>query len=1068
MASQKDIQSLIDDIDSILPKAGSRLPWSKPGDVAAQRQVLERVRRYLVSQQHDFVALPEKPSTTSTQAEVAQQLVRAVTQEINFVRADLMELFQADLDALRQQREALVREIRQLERTRQEMDFLTQRHTPQQQIILESSQELINRCAASLTQQLNEILANWEARWVGAESTTGAIAPATSIADKPEGLMQPQERLEQLRQLQAQSDRLLINLDADQRAIFEALQRNLHSYQESLSQGLEKMHSLGVQGETLFAVLVNRLAQQLGREASTLLQSSLQLSEPTRSTNDAATSRATPEVLPLSNASGVTEQGAYRGVALTPQPNPLPELQIPLQLIEQPTEQISASSFPGTQEATAKSEPIAEESLLENLKLENWDVTEELDFENLNLTLDDNDELETFIQLDIDSQASFAPTEESYQQTQADTQDDLDSLLGLVNETSPSIAQASTDEAAELDKANETTAINSIADRRRQEIEDLYQNLFGTDSLVNTTKPDETDVSVNAELDTAQLKQTPTDFQGLGDEPLFNGDSKYPLSSHIEDVLFEGLTDPAAEHPQAQQEAWLAEPLPESWQTLFFEDSTDRSPVEADLEVYSSAAVSPSSRESDRQGIETITALTDLFEEMGLSQLLPTADANSLLSTPQRQSEHQTSDTQAQASLVEDNYIPALPEEDLLPTDELDSEPEVQIWLDRDTLQQLSEDLDSFEDSTSQTPPRHENQRLPGKDVGTLPVVPDAVQIAPQNQWFPRSEELLAEDWEEFAFQGLSDEDSTTQRLESPATTDLPARQPNPSDTHEEDIVTTPTRQETPGNSAPGVPGSVESDFEPDLFPSEALELDQENAQSLRAASTPELAMSEEPLEEDEKFIEMLWDEPIDSTTEEAIASSELEFDLDIFREDALDSQQQDIGSNGVEGLDEIARLRGLIASEDEVLHDEVLDDISIGPQETTLPSPTLKDDPDSVLQQTLDSSQQKDAISEQPYPSERLADDELDTPYGQASALDANGAAPPTPTVEANGSVSGGATPDSEAVATLGASELAIPEDAIAPDRGALTEDKPLDSLTQEVQQVDKQKKSSNSDPNL
>jgi hypothetical protein len=112
---------------------------------------------------------------------------------------------------------------------------------------------------------------------VSSESTLGTIAPATSNRGKVGRVMQPQERLEQLRQLQVQSDQLLTTLDANQRVIFEALQRNLQSYQESLSQGLEKMHSLGVQGEMLFTALVNRLAQQLGREASTILQSSLQV-----------------------------------------------------------------------------------------------------------------------------------------------------------------------------------------------------------------------------------------------------------------------------------------------------------------------------------------------------------------------------------------------------------------------------------------------------------------------------------------------------------------------------------------------------------------------------------------------------------------------------------------------------------------------------------------------------------------------------------------------------------------------------------------------------------------------
>jgi len=52
VTSQKDqIQALIAEIDSVLKKANSRLPWLVSGEIAQQRQVLERVRNYLVGLQ---------------------------------------------------------------------------------------------------------------------------------------------------------------------------------------------------------------------------------------------------------------------------------------------------------------------------------------------------------------------------------------------------------------------------------------------------------------------------------------------------------------------------------------------------------------------------------------------------------------------------------------------------------------------------------------------------------------------------------------------------------------------------------------------------------------------------------------------------------------------------------------------------------------------------------------------------------------------------------------------------------------------------------------------------------
>ncbi|MBD0343399.1 MAG: hypothetical protein ICV63_00900, partial [Coleofasciculus sp. Co-bin14] len=331
MTSQKDIQSLIADIDSILPKVDARLPWPKPGDAAKQRRVLERVRSYLVAQQQNFMAASEKqpPPTNSMPTAVAQQIAQAVTQEINVLHADLLQALQTDLEALRTERESLVREIRQLEGTRQQLASLPQQKILQQQVISEFSQELIDRCTESLTQQMAQILANIETRWSNtSQSITEAITPNPSHWGNLDRVKPLQDRLEQLRQVQLQSDQMLTTLDANQRTIFETLQRNLESYQESLSQGLDKMHRLGVQGEMLFTAFVNRLAQQLGREASTHVASLEQLSDALDQTNQAASHQTTPETLLPTNALSVTQQSFYTNLdtsditnpALKPQP----------------------------------------------------------------------------------------------------------------------------------------------------------------------------------------------------------------------------------------------------------------------------------------------------------------------------------------------------------------------------------------------------------------------------------------------------------------------------------------------------------------------------------------------------------------------------------------------------------------------------------------------------------------------------------------------------------------------------------------------------------------------------
>lgn len=887
MTSQKDIQSLIADLDSILPKPGSRLPWSKPSEVTTQRQVLERVRNYLVSQQHNFVADHYKSPTPTTpiQAEVVQQIVQAVTQEMDVLRSDLMQPLQAEIDALRQQRESLIKEIQQLERTKQQMDSITQLHTVQQQIVAEFSQGLISRCTESLTQQLAEVIANLEAQLLSTESTTGPIVSTASNRNRVGRVMQPQERLEQLQQVQAQSDQLLLTLDTNQRAIFEALQRNLQSYQESLSQGLEKMHNLGTQGEMLFTALVNRLAQQLGREASTILHSSVPSSDVVRQTNQV--------VVPLTPL-----ETQLPNVVLAPLPHPFGGTQTPRQPIEQlPPKQNAIASFTTQELAPTESDSSIENVPLEHPNFQDWEIVEGLDFENAGTELDNldsNDEFDTFIQLDIDASSSASlPSVEDINQQSLSTSDELDSWFDQVNEQSPTdtswATQAGWDEAPGLDKVDEATEHQGTNQNRRQEINDLYESLFGTDSLTSTETLDHSDAS--------KLKYTPTSSQIPTDEAfvpenpseLTDGETNAMFfdqvlqTSSLEDVLFEGFIDPATEVTQLPSPDGSANQLPASWEDLFFEDLAAPSPLEVDLAVEASNSLSNQENASEQESLKTISVLTDLFEEMGLSYSPPAAKAESVVVLTQ-QPESQPPDSESLASLVEDNYIPALPEEDLLATDILENEPDIEICLDQDTLQQLSEDLYSFEESLGHDFQRQQ-PRLPNNDFASPPVTP----VNQQNPLFSMPEELLAEDWEEYRLQGLADS----------ATDNADQEEPEQFESSVEEATPTSTNSEILGNRALALPESVELDFEPDLFPSEALELDQENALRMRAAASEELAIPEElNVFDDETFIEMQWDEPADSTSEEVISSLESDSSLD----ETLNSQPEETVNEAMPG----------------------------------------------------------------------------------------------------------------------------------------------------------------------
>lgn len=907
MTSHKDIQSLIDDIDGILSKAGSRLFWSMPGDATRERQVLERVRSYLVSQQQNRVNTAAIPwgATTSTSAEMAQQIVQAVAQEMNAFRADVIHPLQTDIQALRQQRESLVQEIQQLERTKQEMDAPTQQDAVQQHFISEFAQELMNRCAASLSQQVAQIFGEWESLLASSEVTAPVNNSTTNHRSTVGSLMSPQERLEQLRQLQLQSDQLLTTLDTDQRVIFEALQRNLHSYQESLSQGLEKMHNLGAQGEMLFATLVNRLAQQLGREASTLLNSSRQPDSPAQ---PSLTNR--PETLLPSDA--------FRGVE--PNTSQLAAF-IPLQ-----PEQLPAQ--PASNSRTAD----AQDNFSEILKSEDWEIIEGLELENSNLELENGDRLNNLIQLDIDPLASLLDGEKMETPSSSDNQE-LDDLLRLMNEQSTTVTPETTSTGMEaLDSSealNQAAALNFISDRRRQEIDDLYKSLFGTDSLINTTKLDESGVNSPVDSDVPEANQaaiSPTleDYQPSS----FEGSNI--LSSEVNNLLFEGVVDPSTTETSEQAENISAAPLTDSWEAVIFEDSVNSLPIDA--AVIGDMLSSTAENGIEQAAIQTIATLTELLEQMGLRNDASAIKTDLIASPTQQPSAEQNSDLEPEISIVEDKdtYIPASPEEDLLATDDLESQdPDVEIWLDQNTLQQLSEDLHSFEDAEGRTFRRQDEQMSAGNYFESLNVAPEPTTANQQYPQFLMSDELLAEDWEEFAFEfnSLSNQEAVSSNL---------ADATNPS-ASEFDQEGQNQENESLGRSRLQAQDSVELGFDPDLFPSESLELDQESTINAGAVKSDLDSVPAEliALEDENEIVidEMQWDEPTDSTTEEAIALPQLELNSDAVLPAAPELN-----------LEEVDNLKQQSEQENNAATSEVI----ITPQKLLPPGDTLRENEQS------------------------------------------------------------------------------------------------------------------------
>ena len=286
MNSQKyKIQALIAEIDEVLSKPVPRLPWTGSIDLVHQRQLLERVRTHLVSPDSKLmvaqkqanspksppppVPVPKVPLPTTNQRSATEQILQAVTGEISHLRESLTGPLQADIQALRQEQQALVQEIKQLEVKRQQQQSLAQQQANQQQIISEFLQALTSRLQETLVSDFSPSPRSLENQSLGSTSGSLDLNQQTPI-EYP--LLTPVERLEAMQRFEIQADRLLMRLDSTIDSVFESLQGNLESYQASLSQGLERMHGLGQQSEMMFTALVNHLAEELGREASSYVQ----------------------------------------------------------------------------------------------------------------------------------------------------------------------------------------------------------------------------------------------------------------------------------------------------------------------------------------------------------------------------------------------------------------------------------------------------------------------------------------------------------------------------------------------------------------------------------------------------------------------------------------------------------------------------------------------------------------------------------------------------------------------------------------------------------------------------
>ncbi|MGB3298298.1 MAG: hypothetical protein WBA76_08505 [Phormidesmis sp.] len=241
-------------------------------------------------------------------ADSAEDVLQALLTEMKFLRSSALEPLRLEMNGLREQRDRLRQEIEGLDEARAMLsqssandELLGEANASDEQLSVGSAsseagsvvnEEQLNQFLAALMERLQERLSTQVTQTLSQiesdhASVVARLSAATEAAATEAEVLQLRPRsqgstlgdqaqsdqsdqsdqIEEIRQLQSRSDQLLVNIESTLQGMYETLQRNIDSYQFSLNEGIENMHSLGRQGEVIVRSLVDHLTQQLGQSA---------------------------------------------------------------------------------------------------------------------------------------------------------------------------------------------------------------------------------------------------------------------------------------------------------------------------------------------------------------------------------------------------------------------------------------------------------------------------------------------------------------------------------------------------------------------------------------------------------------------------------------------------------------------------------------------------------------------------------------------------------------------------------------------------------------------------------
>jgi drug/metabolite transporter (DMT)-like permease len=200
--------------------------------------------------------LPQDPGSQDPRE--LQHLLMSMTREIRDIQHTLLVQLNQDVTRLHAEKDRLRQDISELQRqekqlqTRQIQGFSRQQLAQQQLWSKQLAQVLASNLQDELSQRFKELAVPTER-----PSIRGA-GPSPSLSQGA---------------VSNQSDsayRLMASFDNTLNTTFKTLQQELSSYQSSISQQLNRMHSLQQQGEVILETLVERLISQLQEDAGSM------------------------------------------------------------------------------------------------------------------------------------------------------------------------------------------------------------------------------------------------------------------------------------------------------------------------------------------------------------------------------------------------------------------------------------------------------------------------------------------------------------------------------------------------------------------------------------------------------------------------------------------------------------------------------------------------------------------------------------------------------------------------------------------------------------------------------